>query len=106
MSSTNGINGDFSGVLKRESHHREQLRSAGIRSYGAVSSGGIPPWQVDHSVPGAFLLGSEAFGLAPELASQLDATVTIPMPSLVDSYSVNAAAAILLYEAGRPRERS
>jgi tRNA G18 (ribose-2'-O)-methylase SpoU len=31
----------------------------------------------------------------------MDAQVTIPMPSGVDSFSVNAAAAVLLYEAGR-----
>lgn len=81
-----------------------ELRAAGIRSYGALSGGGQAPWAVPGNIPTAIVMGSEAFGLSPEVVAQLDATVTIPMPTTVDSYSVNAAAAILLYEAARPRE--
>ena len=44
--------------------------------------------------PYALVLGSEAHGLAP---ARYDAELRIPMPPGVDSYSVNAAAAILLY---------
>ena len=80
-----------------------ELARAGIRSFGAVSDAGKAPWEVPNDGPTAFLLGSEAFGLAPEVIAELDGTVTIPMPTAIDSFSVNAAAAILLYEAGRPR---
>lgn len=45
----------------------------------------------------ALVLGSEAFGLPPELAASCDRRITIPMPEGVDSFSVNAAAAILAY---------
>jgi TrmH family RNA methyltransferase len=80
-----------------------ELRNAGIRSIGAVSSGGDAPWAIAAEGPSALLLGSEAFGLPPGILNDLDASVTIPMPNAVDSFSVNAAAAILLYEAGRPK---
>ncbi len=45
----------------------------------------------------ALVLGSEAFGLPEELVGQFDRRITIPMPPGVDSYSINAAAAVLAY---------
>lgn len=79
------------------------LRKAGIQSIGAVSDAGQAPWEIPRKGPVAFVVGSEAFGLSASLRDSLDALVTIPMPAAVDSYSVNAAAAVLLYEARRPR---
>lgn len=49
----------------------------------------------------AILMGNEAGGLPPDIQATLDYTVTIPMPTGVDSYSVNAAAAIILYAASQ-----
>jgi TrmH family RNA methyltransferase len=49
----------------------------------------------------ALVLGSEAFGLPEDVLARVDRRVTIPMPAGVDSYSVNAAAAILAYTLGR-----
>jgi len=48
-------------------------------------------------------VGGEAFGLPDAVAAALDQRVSIPMPAGVDSFSVNAAAAILLYELRRGR---
>jgi len=45
----------------------------------------------------AVILGSEAFGLPPEVSKECDRRITIPMPEGVDSFSVNAAAAVLGY---------
>jgi TrmH family RNA methyltransferase len=45
----------------------------------------------------ALVLGSEAFGLPEDVVDRLDRRVTIPMPDGVDSYSINAAAAVLAY---------
>ncbi|WFB35117.1 RNA methyltransferase [Kiritimatiellota bacterium B12222] len=45
----------------------------------------------------ALVLGSEAFGLPDELSDRMKRRVTIPMPEGVDSYSINAAAAVLAY---------
>lgn len=49
----------------------------------------------------AVLLGNEYHGLPSTISQQLDQLVTIPMTTGVDSYSVNAAAAIILYEIQR-----
>lgn len=45
----------------------------------------------------ALVMGSEAFGLPEELLRRVDRRVTIPMPEGVDSFSVNAATAVLAY---------
>jgi TrmH family RNA methyltransferase len=73
----------------------------GIRCMGAVAQGGRAPWDVDLSGACAILLGSEGNGLNPEITASLSERLTIPMPGSVDSFSVNAAAAILMYEASR-----
>ncbi|MCC5844092.1 MAG: RNA methyltransferase [Verrucomicrobia bacterium] len=45
----------------------------------------------------ALVMGSEAFGLPDALADRMSRRVTIPMPPGVDSYSINAATAVLAY---------
>ena len=49
------------------------------------------------------VLGSEGRGLRPRVASACDAIVSIPIRSRIDSLSVSAAAAVLLYAAVRTR---
>lgn len=78
-----------------------ELSEVGVRTFGAVSTQGTPlPRLAPSNAPTALFLGSEAFGLAPEEQAELDELVTIPMPKGVDSYSINAAAAVLLYALG------
>jgi TrmH family RNA methyltransferase len=77
------------------------LKVSGIRCIGAVSRGGPLLPQAGLGRGGArtaLFLGSEAGGLPGEVVEVMDGTVTIPMAENVDSFSVNAAAAILLYE--------
>lgn len=78
-----------------------QLLKCGAVPYAAVASGGAAPWSLPlgHGSV-AILVGSEARGL-PESLSTRTTPTTIPMGEFVDSFSVNAAAAILLYECGR-----
>ena len=57
----------------------------------------------------ALLLGCEAFGLPDQVSAACDRRVSIPMPEGVNSFSVNAAAAILSYtllQAGKEVETS
>ena len=76
----------------------DSLGELGVTRIGAVSRGGTPPGRLEISQPArAILIGSEAFGLPEEIVSELEHRVSIPMSSQVDSYSANAAAAILLY---------
>jgi TrmH family RNA methyltransferase len=75
----------------------------GLARIGAVPDGGRAPWALTLHEGCALLLGRESQGLPVDLIAQLEAQVTIPMPEGVDSYSVNAAAAAILYEAMRQR---
>lgn len=77
----------------------EELRDLGFATVGAVPSGAIDLARADLKGERlALLMGSEAFGMDPEALSILDQRVRIPMASGIDSFSVNAAAAILLHE--------
>lgn len=71
---------------------------------GTAAGGGASParfsWPARDTV---ILMGNEAEGLPPRVQAALDHTLTIPMPDGVDSYSVNAAAAILLFAAAQAR---
>ncbi|NCF65858.1 MAG: hypothetical protein GWP61_07785 [Chloroflexi bacterium] len=79
-----------------------RLRELGVETVGTVASGGIPLPQVTFSSPAiAVLIGSEAWGLSLEIQTAVDRLVSIPMSRGVDSFSANAAAAIVLYEIGR-----
>jgi 23S rRNA (guanosine2251-2'-O)-methyltransferase len=49
-------------------------------------------------------MGSEGAGLRPRVASACDALVSLPIRGRIDSLSVGAAAAVLLYAAGARRE--
>ncbi len=81
------------------------LRELGIESAGSVVAGGAHLPQLTCSDMGvAVLVGSEAWGLPENIQKEVDRLVSIPMKEGVDSLSVNAAAAIILYEIGRNRE--
>lgn len=96
-------------VLKLPLVHHESLDALlaelgrlGLATVAAVSSGGTPPWEQAFRDRGtAVVVGSEAFGLPPEAIERMDARVTIPMAEGVDSFAVNAAAAVILYEIRR-----
>ena len=82
---------------------RERLRSAGIPAAAAVPHEGEPYDAADLAGPLALFLGSEGSGLPPELRSSMDLSLRIPMRDGVESLSVAAAAAVLLFEASRQR---
>ena len=80
----------------------ELLDRHGVRKVGAVSSGGNALPRASFGDRGvAVFLGSEAFGLGEETVDLMDERLTVPMIEGVDSFSVNAAAAIILYEIRR-----
>jgi TrmH family RNA methyltransferase len=77
------------------------LRGAGYRTVGSSPAGGARYDRFDWSGPLALFLGGEGAGLPAELLSGLDAAVSVPMRAGVESLSVGAAAAVLLFEAAR-----
>jgi TrmH family RNA methyltransferase len=80
--------------------------TAGMTKLAAVAQEGKAPWDVTIDRPPALFMGNEGAGLPHAVVRVLDEPVTIPMPAGVDSFSVNAAAAVLLYELVRRRATS
>jgi 23S rRNA (guanosine2251-2'-O)-methyltransferase len=84
---------DFLGDAKR----------AGVWCYGAAPDGRIAYDAVDYSGGVVLALGSEGRGLRPRVAGACDAILSIPLRGEIESLSVSAAAAVLLYAAAKPR---
>ncbi len=81
-----------------------ELAALGVRTVGAAPDAPEELAGFDFGGgPVAVFVGSEAFGLDPAERGALDALVSIPMGPGVDSFSVNAAAATLLWELRRGR---
>jgi 23S rRNA (guanosine2251-2'-O)-methyltransferase len=80
---------DFLGEAKR----------SGVWCYGADGGAPVSYDAVDFGGPVAIVLGSEGRGLRPRVAAACDALVAVPLRGRIESLSVAAAAAILLYAA-------
>ena len=84
----------------------EVLRGVHSRRFtliGADARGDLNYDTADWTGPIALLLGGEGAGLPEEAVLRLDVRVAVPMAPGVESLSVNAAAAVLLFEAARQR---
>lgn len=77
------------------------LSEFSIRSIATATDGVRLPDLPVVNGPTAVLMGNEGEGLPPEILRAVDTVVTIPMPPGVDSFAVNAAAAVVLYELQR-----
>lgn len=82
-----------------------QLDARGFRRIGTAAAAPIAYDRQALTGRVALFFGREGIGLSPELLAQLDATVSIPMRHGVESLSVGAAAAVILFEAARQRLR-
>lgn len=60
-------------------------------------------WESDLKGPVALAIGPEQYGLSERWVTAADLRVRIPMSGTVDSLNAAAAAAVLLFEAGRQR---
>jgi 23S rRNA (guanosine2251-2'-O)-methyltransferase len=75
-------------------------KAAGLWCYGADAGARLSYDQVDYAGPVVLVFGSEGRGLRPRVAGACDALVRIPLRGRIESLSVSAAAAVLLYAAG------
>jgi 23S rRNA (guanosine2251-2'-O)-methyltransferase len=78
-------------------------KAADVWCYGADRDGPLGYDAVDWSGPTVLVLGSEGHGLRPRVASACDALVALPVRGKIESLSVGAAAAVLIYAAARGR---
>jgi 23S rRNA (guanosine2251-2'-O)-methyltransferase len=76
-----------------------EAKGAGMWCYGADASAPTSYSEVDWAGPVVLVLGSEGRGLRPRVAGACDALVSIPLRGRIESLSVSAAAAVLLYAA-------
>jgi len=81
----------------------DAFQRRGLSVYGAEARDALPYDQVAWDGPIAVLFGGEGAGLPGEAAGRIGARVAVPMAPGVESLSVNAAAAVLLFEAARKR---
>jgi TrmH family RNA methyltransferase len=80
-----------------------RLRERGIRFIGADPRSPTDFDGVTMGGPIAIFLGAEGAGLPPDWLAAMDHRVRIPMHPGVESLSIGAAAAVLLFEARRQR---
>ena len=80
-----------------------KLRAARVRMIAADPHSPQRISEADLRGPLAILIGQEAAGLSPEIASQADLRVSVPLRAGMDSLNAATAASIFLYEAARQR---
>ncbi|MCI9020285.1 MAG: RNA methyltransferase [Eubacterium sp.] len=79
------------------------LKEQGVVLYAAHLQGRNNYDELDYRGAAAFLIGSEAHGLADGTAAQADVYLKIPMCGQLESLNAAMAAGILMYEAARQR---
>jgi 23S rRNA (guanosine2251-2'-O)-methyltransferase len=80
-----------------------EVKAASGWCYGADRHGALGYDTVDWGGPVVLVLGSEGRGLRPRIAAACDALVALPVRGRIDSLSVSAAAAVLMYAAMQGR---
>jgi len=80
-----------------------EAKRAGMWCYGADADAELRYDGVDYTGAAVLVLGSEGSGLRPRVAGACDALVSIPLRGRIESLSVSAAAAVLVYAAAKAR---
>jgi 23S rRNA (guanosine2251-2'-O)-methyltransferase len=79
-------------------------KARGFWCYGADGDAKLDYRQVDFGGPVVLVMGSEDKGLRPRVAGACDALISLPLRGRIESLSVGAAAAVLLYAAAAERD--
>jgi 23S rRNA (guanosine2251-2'-O)-methyltransferase len=82
-----------------------EAKRAGLWCYGADARAGTAYTEIDYRGGTVIVLGSEGRGLRPRVAACCDALVSIPLGGKVESLSVSAAAAVLIFAAVKSRSQ-
>ncbi|GIM66486.1 TrmH family RNA methyltransferase [Winogradskya consettensis] len=79
----------------------DELRDYGLQVLATTGTGETDLDSVELAKPTAWLFGSEAHGLGPELLKAADARVRVPIYGGAESLNLAAAAAVCLYASAR-----
>lgn len=80
------------------------LRDRGQTIYATTLSGeSLDLFDLDLTLPCAFVFGNESRGLSPEAVGLADASVRIPMMGMAESLNISVACAVTLFETMRQR---
>lgn len=80
-----------------------EAKARGLWCYGADAAGQMDYRSVDLRGGVVLVLGSEGKGLRPRVAAACDGLISLPLRGRIESLSVSAAAAVLLYAVGAQR---
>jgi TrmH family RNA methyltransferase len=80
------------------------LRKNGLAIFCTSLQAAKPYHEIDFTVPGAIVMGTEATGLSELWTNSSDANIIIPMQGSIDSMNVSTAAAVVIFEAKRQRK--
>ena len=83
----------------------EELKAAGVWTVGLDADAELRYDEIDLTLPTAIVVGAEGSGLRRLVRERCDFLAAIPMRGRVGSLNVSVAAAIVLYEAVRQRNR-
>jgi TrmH family RNA methyltransferase len=81
------------------------LRDQGSQVLAAEADAPDSVYDLDLTLPTAVLFGNEAWGLDPEVRDLADGGVRVPIPGRAESLNLAAAAALVMFEAARQRDR-
>jgi tRNA G18 (ribose-2'-O)-methylase SpoU len=77
------------------------LQHAGARIYAADPAGEIPLADIAFAPKTVIVFGSEGEGVSKEVLKIVDARISIPMKTGIDSINVASASSVILYEASK-----
>lgn len=84
----------------------QYLQTCGLWAVATMPDAGLSYFDADLTVPLVVVVGSEGSGIPRLIREHCDFAVSIPMKGRVNSLNVSVAAALLVYEALRQRQRS
>jgi len=81
------------------------LQERGIQIVAASEKADKTLYQANLKKPSAIVMGSEDTGISREILKMCDQTLSIPLQGTIESLNVAAAAAVMLFEAVRQRQK-
>ena len=85
----------------------EVFRRQGLKILATIPEAAARDYrEVDYTQPCVLILGNEAVGVSTTVRNAADENIRIPMVGMGRSLNVSVAAAVILYEAFRQRERA